>query len=1224
MTVSDQNLIVSISVEALCVGKGEDTEQTFVKPEAEFSQLPYLDSGWVPQNQKPPLSENLLQAPFESETSLDAGVHLHWALPDALTHGYHHQEHFAFPDAPNRWLVTRFWTINGEKKSQSWVVESNYLHDAAATNPAPGHNTSIPQLYTNDNQNGPTWRYMGRFLDFESWREGETGNPSPNYFPHLNALGYGDPVFAAQYQNCRGVFGFYDDLNDPDFQSGPITIAYTVTGWYSPGANDALDPTWLSTLLKLNGITPTTRSENVARALELYKWQLTHGAVAGDLNQTFCSGVVVAVDWDPHKNYLSTEPITDLTIGLGNTRAEAFSTVLAHKMNTDDYGDLEQLLNALQYGVLPEMATVDGVAILDELLHQSGFQAHQGGPIWAVSAPKDGQQGQLQEIDLPAEVAELLNQLNDGTHGQGGQAQYNRDTATLEDLRWRVFTYWYKYAFMQFSPFYQPPASWPTPDQVIAFLQLLVGDPQNPGQSFEIQTRTKDLTALKAKVTTAASALQTKLRNANLPFLVDQVPGPRYWQPNEPVLMFDGKAAEPAARYGGDGRFAEGMLTCRGGAQLITVVKGGNATYQTASYPHLGQPNPVPDQYPALDGLYQEGWLFEAMYQADPDWQKLMQTLESGAQAPGQPPSPVEITAWSTPWLPIECAWEVDFLAAGTTEATGLAIPYGPDYIAKFYRFDQSLYDFVYKGSAPDKQLFSPYWGRTVLTPGANDLAGQLRNDLRYQQDPELQAIARGLDQLPLLAQGLGGFNDAFLMRRLTMQLQVIDMTSSSMELLNFTNQNVRQAVAGANTTAPLPDGVVYCPIRAGFGSLSNLRIIDAFGRFRDVGLQNLLIAKPIVPPASLELNGYFALPPRLAQPARLSFRWLSAEADLMEMNSHPATSPVCGWLLPNYLDGTLMVFGTKGMAIGYLAVNPQRTGIVFYPAPGLSDSAFEQLRAGMNPHFKNTIDGIMGNSAVFFQAFLTATNKALGRVEPENYRSTQSLAALMGRPLAVTRTSLKLEMRDPPATDVSWSAFSETIQKGNPDYSVTHNFPEVRFPVFLGDPGKVNDGLTGYFVEGGAAPYQTFFSPALSEGNVGVEPVGPGLPVTPNPGASATTLTMLVDPRAAVHAATGILPVKAIDIPANQYLQALKHLEITFNTGPILTRATRMELPLPTESNGNWSWLEHDGTDWTAIGDISKTSDRAVFHDSGQVIRGGWLKLSRAFGEDEDGIGKR
>lgn len=72
-----------------------------------------------------------------SDTSKpEIGVHLHWALPDALTHGYKpapgSNEQFVFPKAPNRWLVTRFnTTSDGKWQAKLWVVESDYLGEDA-------------------------------------------------------------------------------------------------------------------------------------------------------------------------------------------------------------------------------------------------------------------------------------------------------------------------------------------------------------------------------------------------------------------------------------------------------------------------------------------------------------------------------------------------------------------------------------------------------------------------------------------------------------------------------------------------------------------------------------------------------------------------------------------------------------------------------------------------------------------------------------------------------------------------------------------------------------------------------------------------------------------------------------------------------------------------------------------------------------------------------------
>ena len=39
--------------------------------------------------------------------------------------------------------------------------------------------------------------------------------------------------------------------------------------------------------------------------------------------------------------------------------------------------------------------------------------------------------------------------------------------------------------------------------------------------------------------------------------------------------------------------------------------------------------------------------------------------------------------------------------------------------------------------------------------------------------------------------------------------------------------------------------------------------------------------------------------------------------ADFAETNDHPATSPVCGWIVPNHLDVSLAFYDADGSPIG-------------------------------------------------------------------------------------------------------------------------------------------------------------------------------------------------------------------------------------------------------------------------------------------------------------------
>jgi hypothetical protein len=104
--------------------------------------------------------------------------------------------------------------------------------------------------------------------------------------------------------------------------------------------------------------------------------------------------------------------------------------------------------------------------------------------------------------------------------------------------------------------------------------------------------------------------------------------------------------------------------------------------------------------------------------------------------------------------------------------------------------------------------------------------------------------------------------------------------------------------------------------------------------------------------------------------------------------------------------------------------------------------------------------------------------------------------------------------------------------------------------------------------------------------------------------------LTMLVDPQGSVHAVSGILPTKSITIPSDQYAEALRKLEVTFLSTPILTERAKTRVPLAAEAGYQWSWLTRRGEAWSETGEIDRIDTRASFSD--QKIVEGWLKLEK------------
>jgi len=257
-------LMVPVRLDALYI---EGEELAVVEQAANFSILPYFETSFMEEYncETTNISESIVSLPYQNKTKqLSHGVHLHWAMPDALTRG---SSGLLFPDVPNRWLVTRkrkeaetdTWNID-----KQWVVESDFLYpphlnkkgiavsipfgsEAWVKTGTPGEYHYQPptqaqyQEYLAKDEQGrrserlkrsaQPYRYMGRRMPLSAWQE-DFG--AVEYHPSLTAIGYGEPSFAAFYPNCFSVFGFHDQQ-----PGAPLTsLKYEVTGWYSDEAND--------------------------------------------------------------------------------------------------------------------------------------------------------------------------------------------------------------------------------------------------------------------------------------------------------------------------------------------------------------------------------------------------------------------------------------------------------------------------------------------------------------------------------------------------------------------------------------------------------------------------------------------------------------------------------------------------------------------------------------------------------------------------------------------------------------------------------------------------------------------------------------------------------------------------------------------------------------------------------------------------------------------------
>ncbi|EQA44610.1 hypothetical protein LEP1GSC050_4213 [Leptospira broomii serovar Hurstbridge str. 5399] len=1201
-------LLVPIDLDAMCIGK-EDSEQrtSLTAPAtANFVTLPYMGG---PQG--PNLSDLFVNKPFQTESlPLKIGVHLHWALPDALTQGMQIKNtdtgavSIQFPNVPNRWLVTRILTSldgDGSQTTQkSWIVESDFLSTDANTY---YDHTNIPFNKGGNfafSQTNPPFRYMGRAIELEKWSE----SPDPNIerLTPLTAIGYGEPRFASYYPNCKTVFGFQDTFADQvNFNPDNYSISYAVIGWYNDQNND-----------------PIHSSNDLAKTLDTFHWELPDKTQIDSISQMACVGMLGNVKWNPTTNYISSK--TDLSatqVALANTNSEGLASLLSALIQIPGLSrsQLERFIEALQIGYLDKLTDVGAMADLQRVLHKSFFGTKQTETLWTI-IPADPKTEDA--TGLSEQVSKDLNQLN------RYQIQADQNSAQILSIKKQVFADWYKFIASLYPATGNPPPV--SSNDIRQFIEA------NTGDQSQFQVLSDNLSTLTSEIQTLSQKISDEIGKG---YSLKAIEAPRFYKPNDPIVLISGKDLQPSSRYGFDGAFSEsGKLLCRLDTQTITafqftssgksyaIVSGQLPKYSDISNIPLGN---LPDL--VLSELYyldksQWGVLLKASEASSIPGilEQLRSEFDSSGSetfyknhiASGVIPSPLQFNIWDRPWHPILLQWNFAFRPYQTIETVtqGIALPnYIPDFIQKNCKLPDGETDLKYGGEGLGQE--QNYTGATILTPQAiKNLKDRVNDYQKYSSNPIVQKILEQAVNIPVLSQALSGFNEALGMQAQEMQFQVHDPLARGLE--RTFNQKIQSFVNGTNDANPLTE-INFNPIRCGLARIQKLRVIDAFGQYRDYDTPPTVASRSL----SVQNDIYPAfLPPRFVQPARLLFRWLSTYDDAEEMNS--INSPIHGWILPNYLDGSLILYDQDGNSLGSIAAYDD-SGIFFESSPGsnplitirVQDADFSQK---MNQTFKNShilefVSNILNRKETFLKSFISTLDKSLQFIEPQNYSETTSLVQFIGRPIAIVRAKLKVELKGNPVQNQSWASLHYNIS--NQNRSDVAGFTQVSFPLRLGSALQYQDGLLGFYPEkDGKTDFSVFYS-SHSDGSDSTITIPSETTITlkPDPAEDPTTVLLLVDPRASIHATTGIVPQKRIDIPRYHYAQALEKMSVTFQTAPVLTPSDRLQVPIPLIAGTDWTWVEKESGSWQNLSSIEKVHTETNF-SSNLLFREGWLKI--------------
>ena len=643
-------------------------------------------------------------------------------------------------------------------------------------------------------------------------------------------------------------------------------------------------------------------------------------------------------------------------------------------------------------------------------------------------------------------------------------------------------------------------------------------------------------------------------------YYLEQIPAPRYWQPNNPVVLLEGDSVKPTQRHG-----ADGTLDC---------------------------PLYITEQNNPFESGDDFGGLNEAISEVV-----------------------VTKTCVKQPWNPFMLQWQAQlFSTVSQSNLHENQGHYATSFITDNYEINVNNPDLSLKaGKGGIAQGGDIYSGSSLLTPQANVLLKkaietQLINKHKIFTDIEsissanfegdasfnnpVYSMTCAYEQLSsnnILAQSLNGFNQALLMRKQTLELPIDDPLGFD-QYLAFTRDGVLSAMGGDTKNAPSPRNA-FNPIRSGCLKLLQLQLVDTFGQVKSLNTDNIDTTYKMTSPASKHL---IKLPPRLAQPARLNFRWLDGGKTSDDMNSHAGTSPLCGWLLNNHFDQSVMFYDRDGKALGYFKAQRWHQAID-------SDRPVATIEQIDNPHLRRVasyIESSLAHDDTFLTHFIGTTENSLAHIQTEKDSGITGPALLIGRPMALVRASLNLELCGGPAVNQDWNVFRADMAKNS---RTSDKFTGVQFPVRLGEHGQLNDGLVGYWVEKKAADGSLTFATQRCDWQGNIDHSSHPLFYAPQSDYRddhniesqfdnledgpinffqslddpAQTVTLLMDVQGCIHATVGILPNKTINIPAEHYTQALKNIEVSFLHAPLLTTKDKIQLALRPVPDYAWSWVE-------------------------------------------------
>lgn len=1174
----NSKLLVPMHMEALVLGRNKDDCINLSPQFMEYDQS---------------ILGDVLEPNVKNTFSLEKGIHLHWTLPKALKHSFvDEDEEMSFPFAPNRWMVTRIQTNEGieDMPSRIWIVESD------ATN-----------------NSDPNWILMkDNKLDFRSigknteWSEDYEEDTSESI---LTAVGAANPFFASFYPGCRNVFGFHDDMSD-EITNGD-TFTYIVTGWYSDPSLDPLTP------LDFTGEPINEEQKRKKRALEWFKQQWECSNVDYPTSSMLHSSIH-SIKWSTDERGGS--PRGGVQIFAGNTAIESLSAQIAKSAPDFNLG-MEELVNALQYQFLEDDTNQPSLKTIKTEMHKRGFTPKNRNILWEiVHAEADDKQLEEQKesrIHFPNDIRVLnaLKELNEK------QNESNKDSEEISSLQQEYYFLWYKQA-----------------TKTVGNYDVKNFDYEEARKNIldKIDKKKDEIDLLKTDIEQLISRLNENeyLAGPNAEFQLKEKLEDRFWEPNDPVLLLCGTGIGNTEKP--NLQTSKNEIYCRTIDQVFKKLKLSvpyNQTKIDVEIPKTSFSVTTVDvligakiPFEEIKVLVYETLLLDHGLSVDisllayikaqlgegrdktssivRDFAKNTvvkeQNKPTSVNDDIQVPEMFSISKWEQAWSPLFMVWDVEYSAIDS-EINNLDLLENTDN----WKLEEGLFF---------KNQVSTVNSQRIQFNGVSPFSSAVFENLKRNIPRE---IVNKYGDLNLIAQSLSGLNKFLLMQKPGIQFPPFIYTPD--EDYNFDtsyliDQEELDVIGDDAYSLGCHSGEIsgegpnlFFPLRSGTIQIKNLSIIDAFGQVKkiiiDGGTNNPDVRCSVsIKGVEMNLKNSIPLPPRIVQPSRLQFNWLNSQDEIIYQDTGKLNNPILGWLVPNYLDKSILLYDGDGNEIAILQITSDITkdkGLHLSKIPFPGENNIPDL--SNNIHLEQFLDAI--NKASIASGIMDLANKVNLNLAGTNAMQNNTTALLCGQPIAIARCSVGLESLGLPAYNQRWDESGKENSGG---------IESVKFPLFIGDFTLEKDGLLGCFMDDNYTGFYTTMNAPEFNFSESEAFFRKNSPRKLSLNQEALKMTLLIDPSAGVHLSTGILPTKFVELFGHNSSEQLSSLNTSFMVAPFIAEKVEPDIPIPTSINANWKWThKSDVTTWIKDEDISEGKRKQLSGFKKQQIYEGWLKLS-------------